>query len=53
LAEGQLRRALAISQGQWSGLTASTISASLLGLALMIALWPIVSDWFKSRQTAL
>jgi putative tricarboxylic transport membrane protein len=53
LAEGQLRRALAISQGQWSGLTASTISASLLGLALLIALWPIVSDWFKSRQTAL
>jgi putative tricarboxylic transport membrane protein len=53
LAEGQLRRALAISQGQWSGLTASTISATLLGLALLIALWPILSEWFKSRQTAL
>jgi putative tricarboxylic transport membrane protein len=53
LAEGQLRRALAISQGQWSGLTASTISASLLGLALLIALWPILSEWFRPRQTAL
>jgi putative tricarboxylic transport membrane protein len=53
LAEGQLRRALAISQGQWSGLTASTISASLLGLALLIALWPIISEWFRSRQAAL
>jgi putative tricarboxylic transport membrane protein len=53
LAEGQLRRALAISQGQWSGLTASTISASLLGLALLIALWPILSERFRPRQTAL
>jgi len=44
LAEGQLRRALTISQGNWSGLTSSPISAVLLGVALCVALWPFFAS---------
>jgi putative tricarboxylic transport membrane protein len=43
LAEGQLRRALAITQGDWSGLATTAISTTLLTLTLVIAVRPLVS----------
>ncbi len=42
MAEQQLRRALAIAQGDWTTLVSTPISAGLLGLALMALLLPII-----------
>jgi putative tricarboxylic transport membrane protein len=47
LSEGQLRRALSITQGDWSGLVASPISIGLLTIALSVAAWPIFSPLFQ------
>jgi putative tricarboxylic transport membrane protein len=46
LSEGQLRRALSITQGEWSGLVASPISIGLLTIAFSVAAWPIFSRLF-------
>lgn len=42
MAEGHLRRALAIAQGNWLTLVSSPIAATLLGLALVAFLLPIL-----------
>jgi putative tricarboxylic transport membrane protein len=41
-AEQHLRRALAISEGDWSVLLRQPLSAGLLALAALIAVWPLL-----------
>jgi putative tricarboxylic transport membrane protein len=48
-ADQQLRRALAISDGDWSVLVTRPISATLLALAAAAALWPL----WRSRKRAI
>ncbi|MGE0040068.1 MAG: tripartite tricarboxylate transporter permease [Vicinamibacterales bacterium] len=42
VAEQQLRRALAISEGDWSVFVTRPVSAALLAVALIAILWPLV-----------
>jgi putative tricarboxylic transport membrane protein len=45
MAEQQLRRALAISQGDWSTLVSTPLSAGLLAFAALAFLLPIFLRW--------
>jgi putative tricarboxylic transport membrane protein len=49
MAEQQLRRALAISQGDVSILVTRPVSATLLGLALLVLVAPPLVARFRSR----
>jgi putative tricarboxylic transport membrane protein len=50
MAEVQLRRALAISQGDPSVLVSTPLSAVLMGLAFMIVVVPAVLQWHRTRK---
>ena len=49
-ADQQLRRALAISDGDWSVLVTRPIAATLLILAAAAALWPVVRARTRTRK---
>ncbi|MGE3276617.1 MAG: tripartite tricarboxylate transporter permease [Vicinamibacterales bacterium] len=46
MAEQQLRRALAISEGDWTVFLTRPVSAALLGIALLAVAWPILRRVF-------
>lgn len=50
MAEQQLRRALAISQGDVSVLVTRPLSATLLGLALLVMVVPPLLGWIRKKQ---
>jgi putative tricarboxylic transport membrane protein len=45
MAEQQLRRALAIAQGDWSTLVSTPLAASLLGIAALALIVPMILRW--------
>jgi putative tricarboxylic transport membrane protein len=45
MAEAQLRRALAISQGDWSTLVSTPLAAGLLAVALAALVIPPILRW--------
>jgi len=52
LAEQQLRRALAISQGDLSVFVTHPISASILGVTALVLIGPSIWKWISSRRDA-
>jgi putative tricarboxylic transport membrane protein len=52
LAEQQLRRALAISQGDMSVFLTHPLSAALLALAAAAVLGPLIWRWAQARRAA-
>jgi putative tricarboxylic transport membrane protein len=50
LAETQLRRALSISQGDWSVFVSSPISATVLAITALLALLPVVVRLLQARR---
>jgi putative tricarboxylic transport membrane protein len=52
LAEQQLRRALAISQGDLSVFVTHPISASILGITAVILIGPPIWKWISARRDA-
>jgi putative tricarboxylic transport membrane protein len=51
IAEQQLRRALAISQGDWSVFATRPLSATLLAMALAVLAGPLVWRWSGKMKT--
>jgi putative tricarboxylic transport membrane protein len=52
LAETQFRRALAIAQGDWTVFFTSPLSASLLGLAALVVIGPLIWRAIATRRAA-
>ena len=53
-AEVQLRRALAVSQGDWSALVGTPLAAGLLSCAVLVLVLPMVwRAWRRRRQAAV
>jgi putative tricarboxylic transport membrane protein len=52
MAEIQFRRALQISQGDFSVFVARPISATLLAIAVLALIGPVILRWARSRRPA-
>jgi putative tricarboxylic transport membrane protein len=49
MTEENLRRALLMSDSDWSIFITRPISLGLLGVGLLTLIWPWVQDWYQNR----